>query len=113
MNFVKYLFLLGSIICGAIGLIAMLMAGESDSQLWSWVAWLIYIPAFSLLYYMIEDYGIGSAITLWAGGTAVLVALFVMVLGASWGEMLNSWQYGALGVTVVGLFGLSLTSPAG
>ena len=106
--------LIGGIIFGALGMLAVVASsaeGQSNSYL-SWGSWLLYIPAFYLLNFIFEDYGIGSGYTLWAGGTVVLVALFVMVYGPSWGETLNVWQYGSLGLVVMGLVGLSLTRPA-
>jgi len=113
MNFMKYVFLIGAIICGALAMMAVLMSsGEGASSIWSWAAWLLYIPAFYLLNFIFEDYGIGSGYTLWAGGTVVLVALFVAVYGPSWGETLNVWQYGSLLLVVMGLVGLSLTRPS-
>ncbi|MGB1250770.1 MAG: SMR family transporter [Candidatus Promineifilaceae bacterium] len=109
MNPFKYLFLIGAILLGAIAMVSMLMSGQG--AIWDWLPWFAFIPAYMLLNNVIEDYGLGSAYTLWAGGIVILVALFVVLYGESWGEVLTSGQYIALGVTVLGLLGLSLSQP--
>ena len=109
MNPMKYIFLLGAILSGALGMIAMLY--YEAGGIWDWIPWLAFIPAFILLNYVIEDYGLGSAYTLWAGWMVVIIAGFVIGYGASWGEIINDNQYLALGLTVLGLVGLSLSRP--
>lgn len=109
MNTFKYLFLIGAIACGALAMIGMLMSGYG--AIWDWVPWLAFVPAYMLLNYVIEDYGLGSAYTLWVGWIVVVIALFVLVAGESWGEALSDNQYLALGVTLFGLIGLSLSRP--
>lgn len=109
MNPFKYLFLLGAILCGGIGVVAMLIASDGGSAFWSWTSWLIYIPAFILLHYVIEDYGYGPAVTLWAGGTVVIAVIYIFFVGSVWGEVFNNWQYAGLAITVLGLIGLSVS----
>ena len=107
-NPIKYLFLTGAIFCGAIGMISMLISNEG---IWAWIPWLAFIPAFTFLNYVIEDYGIGSAYTLWVGAIVVFVALFVILIGGSWGEYLNNTQYFALLLICLGLGGLGISQP--
>ena len=90
-------------------MIGMLMTGYG--AIWDWVPWLAFVPAYMLLNYVIEDYGLGSAYTLWVGLIVVVIALFVMIAGESWGEYLSDSQYLALAVVVIGLIGLSLSRP--
>jgi len=105
INPIKYVFVFGAALCAAIGIIAMIIGGG----IWDWIAWLIWIPAFMLLLYVIEDYGIGVAVTLLTGSSAIFVALYVWFFGAAWGEVLNGTQLMALAVASAGLVGLSLT----
>ena len=109
MNPMKYVFLIGAILSGAIGMIAMLYSEAGG--IWAWIPWLAFIPAFTLLNYVIEDYGLGSAYTLWAGWMIVIIAGYVVLFGESWGEVISSGQYMAIGLTILGLVGLSLSRP--
>lgn len=104
----KYIFLIGAIIFGAVGMIAMLISNEG---LWAWIPWLAFIPAYTLLVYVAEDYGIGSSYTLWIGAIILIVSLFVILFGASWGEELSNNQYVAILLVAIGLVGLSLSRP--
>ena len=107
-NPLKYLFLIGAAVCAASGMIAMMTTGA----VWEWVSWLIWIPSFLLLSFVIEDYGLGPAVTLWSAGSAWLIMLYVALYGTAWGELLNETQWIALGITTIGLIGLAVSKPA-
>ena len=107
-NPAKYLFLTGAILCGAIGMVSMLISNEG---IWAWIPWLAFIPAYALLVLTSEDYGIGSAFILWIGSIVVLIGLFVFLFGESWGEFLSGTQYIALMIVLLGLVGLTFSQP--
>lgn len=107
-NPAKYLFLIGAILCGAIGMISMLISNEG---IWAWIPWLAFIPAYSLLVIVSEDYGIGSAFMLWIGAIVICIGLFVFMFGSDWGEYLSNTQYVALLFVFIGLTGLSVSQP--
>ena len=108
INPIKYLFLIGASVCAAVGIIAMLMTGG----VWEWVSWLIWIPSFLLLSFVIEDYRLGPAVTLWSVGSLLLVVLYVWLYGSAWGELFNETQSVAIGLTVIGFIGLAFSKPA-
>lgn len=107
-NPIKYIFLIGAIFCGAVGMISMLISNEG---IWAWIPWLAFIPAYSLLVTISEDYGMGTSYLLWIGSIILIVALFVLLFGADWGEILTNTQYLAGLLVLLGLVGLSLSQP--
>ena len=109
-NPAKYLFLIGAVLCGAIGVIAMLISNEG---IWAWIPWLAFIPAYSLLVIISEDYGVGASFMLWIGSIVICIGLFVFLIGSEWGEVLSATQYTALLFVLIGLIGLSMSQPRG
>ena len=66
------LFLIGGIIFGALGMLAVVASsaeGQSNSYL-RWGSWLLYVVAFYLLFFSFEGFGVASGYALWAAGTA-------------------------------------------
>jgi len=100
------LYITGSIILGALGIIAIIASSEGGkgSGLLNWLSWLLFIPAFTLLYFAFDDFGIAGAYAVWAAG----ISLICIVQGMRWGDRLSISQLLAAGLMLIGLaiFGL-------
>lgn len=103
-----YLALIGGIIFGALGLVAVFSARDTTNKYanWmSWLAWLLFYPAFTLLFFAFEVFWVAGTFALWAGG----IALIMTIVGIRWGDRLSNTQLGSIALVIIGLllFGLS------
>jgi len=100
------LYITSAIIFGALGIITVIASSEGGkgSGLLNWLSWLLFAPAFTLLYLAFEGFGIAGAYALWAAG----VSLICVVQGVRWGDRLAMRQFVLIGFVLIGLtiFGL-------
>jgi len=98
--------LIGGIIFGALGMLSVIASGEEGQSngILSWAGWSLYIPAFYLLFYSFEGFGVASGYALWGAGTAVIVA----IVGKRWGDRPSTGQIVSMMLVMVGLVGFAL-----
>ena len=99
--------LIGGIIFGALGMLSVIASreeGQSNGIL-SWAGWLLYIPAFYLLFFSFEGFGVAGGYALWCAGTAIIVA----IVGVRWGDKPSIGQIISIILVIVGLVGFGLT----
>ena len=101
------IYLIGSIIFGVIGFLAIISATRPNAPWWmSWVSWFSFTPSFIFLFNIFEVFGVAGAFALWGAGTAVIVS----IQGVRWGDKLSGLQIGSMALILLGLtlFGLSV-----
>ena len=99
--------LIGSIFFAVLGLLATLSAsiGDKNSGWLSWAAWILFYPAFVLLFFAFELYGVAGGFALWAAG----LSLIVTIQAFRWGDNPTTAQLISIALVLLGLtaFGLS------
>ena len=74
---IYWFYLLGAIVFEVLGTMALKYSSVNASAIYSWLTALLYLIAFTLLWYAIKKIDIGTAYAIWAGlGTA-----FIAILG--------------------------------
>ncbi len=99
--------LIGSIIFGALGMLAVIASSaekQSNSYL-SWATWFLYVATFYLLFFSFEGFGVAGGYALWAAGTAAIVA----IMGTRWGDRPSIGQIVSMILVIVGLAGFGVS----
>ena len=99
--------LVGAIFFGVLGVLATLSAsiGDKNSGRLSWAAWILFYPAFVLLFFAFELYGVAGGFALWGAA----LSLIVTIQGLRWGDNPTTAQWLSIALVILGLtaFGLS------
>ena len=80
LRMVYWFYLMGAIVFEVLGTMALKYSAVNNSTLYSWLTALLYLIAFTLLWYAIKKIDIGTAYAIWAGiGTALIAVLGVVI----------------------------------
>lgn len=71
----------------------------------TWLSWMLYLPAYYLLYFSLDSFGVAGGYALWVAGTAVLITL---IAAKKWHESFTKPQLIFFGITLFGLVGFGL-----